>query len=915
MSLESAAESIRLARDLIADKISIYRHATTKTGHGIKPLRKRFGCQSVEPTTEQPNSNSSLDCQPLSTRDGSLVEPLGRVRVLRGINVDASMKLPVSPFMPSYGGDSSDPDGVFFDGDNVSFVGRPFPLDTARSHLERIKSLGYNTIRYLLCWEAIEHAGPGIYDTDFADYTISVLRIIHEVGGLYVFLEPHQDVWSRYCGGSGAPMWTLYAAGLEPKRFGPCEAAILHNSPKFEENSRDDPNVYPKMLWTLNYKRLALMTMFTLFFGGEAYFPNLLLNGVNIQEYLQSHYFNALEFVWRKVVEQLPKMIESGAMLGFELLNEPNCGLISNPDLLILASTQHLRIGTTPTAYECFRLGMGFPVEVDNYRISVTGPQKDGSVIVDPEGQRAWLSAEETAAIDKKYGWTRSGWVPGECIFATRGIWCYDPKLLPSSAPIRQRLAYSTSRCTMVKPNFFCLRYAIPEYEVAWHSSEINMEFFTNHFFVEYFIRFKEMVRSVEPGCFILIQPPVLETPPDIKNDPRGIIDDKTIYCPHFYDGLSLMFKSWNTRYNVDTLGIMRNRYYNPVLGIVIGERAIRNCLKKQFIEIKAEGKKYLGNIPVLMSETGMPFDMDGKKAYDDARYHSQTSALDALSYALEGSGMQFTFWCYSSLNCHKWGDRWNNEDFSFWLADDRNLALLLTEGSDSERSSSPLKLSRASSRRSSITPSIKSLRSLNGGCDKLEVLKAKAQYNKNRLLPNFFKKSFVPDADSWGDDVSGEPCDASLISVSSENMTYRYFKQCYPSPDGIRAVNAVMRPALLATLGTVCESSFDCKLSNFILTLDFRNCKDREKLAAHPTIIFVPKWHYPLLSYNDIYLNAGHVKYNERSEYLEWYNCDDEKLVVREQTIILKNNSGKIDDFDVLEESRASSPDESCQS
>ena len=33
----------------------------------------------------------------------------------------------------------------------------------------------------------MEHAGPGKYDREFVNYTIEVLKIIEEVGGLYVF--------------------------------------------------------------------------------------------------------------------------------------------------------------------------------------------------------------------------------------------------------------------------------------------------------------------------------------------------------------------------------------------------------------------------------------------------------------------------------------------------------------------------------------------------------------------------------------------------------------------------------------------------------------------------------------------------------------------------------------------------------
>jgi hypothetical protein len=79
----------------------------------------------------------------------------GREITLRGINVAGDSKYPKVPEVPSH-----IPTG-FFHGDNVSFVGRPFPLAEAPIHFERLRRWGYNTIRYVFTWEAIEHAGPG----------------------------------------------------------------------------------------------------------------------------------------------------------------------------------------------------------------------------------------------------------------------------------------------------------------------------------------------------------------------------------------------------------------------------------------------------------------------------------------------------------------------------------------------------------------------------------------------------------------------------------------------------------------------------------------------------------------------------------------------------------------------------------
>ena len=64
-------------------------------------------------------------------------------------------------------------------------------------------------------------------------------------------------------GGSGAPGWTLEAAGLNPANFHASHAAILQNT------WGDGRTAYPKMIWPTNYGKYACATMFTLFFGGN----------------------------------------------------------------------------------------------------------------------------------------------------------------------------------------------------------------------------------------------------------------------------------------------------------------------------------------------------------------------------------------------------------------------------------------------------------------------------------------------------------------------------------------------------------------------------------------------------------------------------------------------------------------------
>lgn len=81
----------------------------------------------------------------------------------------------------------------FFDDVNISFVGRPFPLDEADEHFGRLRRWGFNFVRFNVAWEALEHEGPGKYDYDYMDYIVKILKKA-KLYGFRVFIDPHQDV-------------------------------------------------------------------------------------------------------------------------------------------------------------------------------------------------------------------------------------------------------------------------------------------------------------------------------------------------------------------------------------------------------------------------------------------------------------------------------------------------------------------------------------------------------------------------------------------------------------------------------------------------------------------------------------------------------------------------------------------------
>lgn len=541
----------------------------------------------------------------------------GRRLVLRGANLGGDSKVPARP-----DGATQVKEG-FYDWCGVSFVGRPFPLDEADEHFERLARWGLDFLRLVVTWEAVEHAGPGIYDLEYLDYIEAIAAKAGE-RGLRLFVDPHQDVWSRWTGGDGAPYWTLEAAGFEPRRFHASGAAILHQELGDE---------YPRMIWSAGNNRLAAATMFTLFFGGNAFAPGIAAEGRPIQDFLQDHYIDAM----RELAKRLGRMDH---VVGFDSLNEPSEGFIGLGDLARLERAPN-KTGPVPTPWQSMLAGSGRAVEVDRYGLRLpAGQGVVGRAVIGSDGVSAW----------------RSG---SDCLWRRVGVWDEGPE-----GP------------RLLRPDHFA--------RASGHRAD-----FAAGFLMPFVRRYAAAIRSaVEGGSRLAI---FVEGVPDGgapswraagASPAQASAADAglgpAVNATHWYDSLTLFLKRWTgfVAYDVET-----GKFH-------LGPRGVRAYFRDAMARIKRHSEEAMDGIPVCVGEFGLPFDLNGERAYRGRRagdYRVHERALDAYYNALDACLLDATIWNYSAANTHARGDLWNGEDLSIYCAEEAAAGRTET-GDDADR-------------------------------------------------------------------------------------------------------------------------------------------------------------------------------------------------------------------------------------
>lgn len=539
----------------------------------------------------------------IDVRGENFVDPLGRHVILRGVNLGGDCKLP----WPDGG---TDRPSDFSDHREVSFIGRPFPLEDADEHLGRIAGWGFNVLRLLVTWEAVEHAGPGQYDEAYLDYIAQVAAKAGE-HGLVLFIDFHQDVWSRMSGGDGAPGWTFEAVGLDFTKFDAAGAAhVMQHRYDYTSQEARQEDRYPMMSWASNYRLPANGIMWTAFFAGALLTPDWKVGGVNVQDFLQGHYIGAVTALAERV-KHLPNVI------GFDSLNEPGLGWVGEK-----LSQHHiaptvdnptpLRPGPSWTPLEALKAARGLPTPVP---VLGWGESRESLVV----------KAETLANPDGVSIWRADGPDP----FEQAGAWKLE-----------------NGEAVAVDEDFFRTH----DGKRLDHEDDLMQPFYA---------RVAAAIRAVRPDWILFA-----ELSPYVFGTGRGFpepMPERTVNASHWYDIGILRFKRFDP---VADLTSLRAKYmqqlgYLRMLGgringgspTLIGEFGIPYDLN--------EGKAYARWAA-------------GERGEDVWEAH--TASLSLTYDVLDALLLNSTQWNYTASNRNdlRVGDGWNQEDLSIYSADQK---------------------------------------------------------------------------------------------------------------------------------------------------------------------------------------------------------------------------------------------------
>jgi len=524
----------------------------------------------------------------------------GRYVFFHGVNVSGSTKYPAST-------------------DPISYVGKPFPLDQVDFDFKKLKEAGFNVLRLLIIWEGIEPYTSGEYDLDYLDYIQSIVEKANDYG-IYVFLDMHQDLFSRHLckkyhdadlpfglgglaawvesgeqntgplnnivQGDMAPRWVVQLALYEKNVYSP-EWCLPSDQVSDPANYCD---VWPVDPWGANYYiSVDVNRCFATFFAGDKIYPNWKVVGKSVKDYLQDSFMNS----WLQVVGRVK---DYPNVIGYDVINEPS-----------------------GTYYLLTIIGMLGELLGGNKAKSLT--QDDVEQVVD-------LVLSELVARG----------IPSETAANLKTI-LLAPGRLPTTAEEFASMGFPIM---------------LPSDDPHWADIDAVLDLnvsFNRKYLQPLHEKVGQAIQAIDPDAIIFIEESlglgdtglIYAMEPMLR--PAGL--NQVIYAPHYYADIYPYLGEDPPPRNF-TRDEMRYRDYTDAIKAVIGTAAYS-----------------LSNVPVLLGEFGTYFNFNGIDQSMAQNYIVSSEILDNYYEALEKLMVSHTQWCYSSENTAASGEGWNEEDFS----------------------------------------------------------------------------------------------------------------------------------------------------------------------------------------------------------------------------------------------------------
>ncbi|MBI3181140.1 MAG: cellulase family glycosylhydrolase [Myxococcales bacterium] len=551
----------------------------------------------------------------------------GRYLSFHGINVSCSTKVP-----------EVDAAGL------PSYLGKPFALEEAKAHFARLRGWGFNAVRLLVMWEAVEPLRRGEYDGAYLAYLRELVKAAGE-SGLYVLLDMHQDMFSRHL--------TVKYNSRPGADAGTVESALLALARPYDDRVQGDGAPRWAVEACLQEKDLS----------SKAWGTPRILGGLTEAE-LRNIYDIYAQLTGAPPldagIEQPAPPWVAQFLLG---LPEP-FDVHETTDMLPFTNwgATHAASLDVARVYACFFAGdVAFP-----------GLTREG-MPVEEYLQSAYAAAwgklaEEVADLPNVLGYDLMNEPGGNFLVLSAAA-----GFIKAGAPDGARAALADLLGPQMGPQvhqaMVALRLLPPDTKKEtlrkWGLDKIdpiavlslNFGFDENHL-RPFYERVGRAIREADGRAVIYVEGALSVT--NLLSGPAGgglggnfnvtmsrPALPEVVYAPHWYPDIYPL-PGFNAPPRSFTAEQVRHRDYRPKLE-----------------EVKSLASFSLGNVPTVFGEFGTYFNFNGIRQSRAEGYLVSAQVLDNYYEAFEQMQASRFLWCYSPENQYPTGDGWNREDFS----------------------------------------------------------------------------------------------------------------------------------------------------------------------------------------------------------------------------------------------------------